>query len=398
MKKHLLLSLITITLGSLQAWAFTFNGQTINENKDFTRSEICKADKSLEEISGIACSRSTEGYFWVHVDQGDPKIYALNPDGSIKQTVTLEFPTKNDDWEDICMASIDDKNYILIGCIGDNDVKDGKSKGKQTYYIYRIEEPEITGTNISIKKNNIDVITYTYDGTHNIDDCKDGKSHNAETLMFDPIDQKIYIATKHEKKINALYMTDWKSGSYTTTMQWVCDLGNLADMPKGSEKDPNDFLYLTAGDISADGSKILIKNKFHILSWERQGSESLSTTFSRTPQHIAAYREEEQGEAVAWANNGIDFYTASEGKEEPIFRFKNTQTVSAANETTSTCNLFVANGQLWVDNLNGKTISIYNLVGQNMLSNAQSPVNISTLRGIHIVRIGTFSKKVNFGY
>jgi hypothetical protein len=112
-------------------FAFKYNGKTIAENDDFERQQAGTTPSALKEISGMACSRTTEGYFWVHVDEGNSEIYALNQDGSIKQTVKLGGISKNDDWEDICMATVDGINYVLVGCIGDNKVRDGDSKGKQ---------------------------------------------------------------------------------------------------------------------------------------------------------------------------------------------------------------------------------------------------------------------------
>jgi hypothetical protein len=56
-----------------------------------------------------------------------------------------------------------------------------------------------------------------------------------------------------------------------------------------------------------------IKSKKHILLWERQGNESLSTTVLRTPTQIDAYSEEAQGESLAWLDAST-FYTTSDVK------------------------------------------------------------------------------------
>jgi len=58
--------------------------------------------------------------------------------------------------------------------------------------------------------------------------------------------------------------------------------------------------------------------------------------------------------------------------------------------------IHISAGQLIVDNLNGETIRIYNTVGQAVVTNATSPVNVSAFRGVYVVKIGTFIRKVVF--
>ncbi|MDR1698989.1 MAG: hypothetical protein LBR75_04120 [Prevotellaceae bacterium] len=392
MKKIILLAIIA-AFSSVQAFAFKFDGANIADNSYFTRSQIGMTDSSLEEISGIACSRTTEGYFWVHIDQGKNIVYALNPDGSIKQQVTLQGAT-NDDWEDICVATVGGVNYIFVGSIGDNDLKDdntSKVNGKGTYKIYCFKEPVIDGANKTA--TDVKTITYTYESGHNTADSKNN-SHNAETLMYDPLANKIYLVTKHKKNVSGVYVSnlEWAFANQTVQMNWVCDLGVAADK----------FLYLTAGDISADGSKMLIKNKSDILYWERQGSENLALTLARPPQHIAAStyndKTEKQGEAIAWALNSRDFYTTSENDGEktvPLFFYQNNSPSAALGDVkTDTFNIRVENNQLLADNTGKQPVVIYDLLGQTVAANISLPFDVSRLKGIYIIRIGGFAKKM----
>jgi hypothetical protein len=368
------------------SFAFKYNGNTIEENKEYERTKIGDTPSSLKEISGMACSRTTEGYFWVHVDEGKSEIYALNPNGSIRQTVKLSGISKNDDWEDICLATLDGVNYILVGCIGDNNVKDGKSKGKQKYYIYRFVEPEITGGTVTVSSSAIETITFTYDGLHNQSDCGDKVSHNAEALMFDPVKKKIYVVTKHKKEINAVYATDWKTGSYTAVLNWVCDLGKTSDK----------FLYLTAGDISADGKKALIKNATDVLYWERQGEEDFSQTFARQPQHIAAYKEENQGEAIAWSHNSRDFYSTGEGKSVPVYAYLKIDTFTGVSLPETGLLRFQRSGRfLLIDGPGRESVFLSDLSGRKIRSGVSNRIDISGLKGIYIIRTGKGARKIS---
>ena len=77
----------------------------------------------LGEVSGMVASRSNPGFFWVHNDSGDePRIFLIDKELNIKMTCSLEGAT-NRDWEDIAIGpgSVDGKNYLYIGDIGDND-------------------------------------------------------------------------------------------------------------------------------------------------------------------------------------------------------------------------------------------------------------------------------------
>ena len=125
----------------------------------------------------------------------------------------------------------------------------------------------------------------------------------------------LYIVDKVKNGVCHLYKLPFRTdyGTGVQRLTEVCALGN------GSK-----FNYCTGGDISPDGRWMAIKSKPYVLLWERQGSESLSTTATRHPQQIAAYQEEEQGEALAWLDS-TTFYTTSDSKSNtPIYKYVRT--------------------------------------------------------------------------
>ena len=299
MKKHtsdmksrlsLLAMGLVISLGMWSA-GINYNGSTLTENKEFTRSECGTMSKNvMPETSGLACSRTTPGYLWAHGDENtgsNKKIVAINPDGTLAMTVTISDDPGRDDWEDIATGVYDGKNYVFIGAFGDND---GKYKDK--YYIYYFEEPAITS---GTKDASVKYIRFGY---------PDDKAHNTETLMYDNIEQMLYIADKVKDGVCTLYSLPFRTdyGTDLQTLTKVTELGN------GGK-----FNFLTAGDITPDGRWMAIKSKKYVLLWERQGSESLSETAKRTPMQIKAYSEEAQGESLAWLDAST-FYTTSDVK------------------------------------------------------------------------------------
>lgn len=299
--KRTLLTIVAGIMSATIAWAagINYNGTSLTENNDFTRTECGTSYKDvLKEVSGLACSRQTPGFLWAHGDEntGDNrKIVAIQPSGTLAMTVKLTTPNTNrDDWEDICTGVYDNTNYVFVGAIGDNDLQ-----FNDQYYIYYFEEPAITSGTITVTVN---TIRYGY---------PDNQAHNTETLMYDNVEQMFYIADKVDGVCH-LYQLPFRTdyGSDIQRLTEVCALGN------GGK-----FKLANGGDISPDGRCMAIKSEKHVLLWERQGSESLSVTAQRLPVQVMAYEKEEQGESLAWFNDSI-FYTTSDSKNDtPIYKY-----------------------------------------------------------------------------
>lgn len=318
------------------AWGagINYNGTNLTENTEFTRTECGTSYKDvMKEVSGLACSRRTPGFLWAHGDENasssDRKIIAIQPSGTLAMTVKLTTPnTDRDDWEDICTGVYNNTNYVFVGAIGDNDLA-----FNDQYYIYYFEEPAITSGTTTVAVN---TIRYGY---------PDNKAHNTETLMYDNVEQMFYIADKvdgvcHLYKLP--FRTDYGTGVQRLTE--VCALGN------GSK-----FKEANGGDITPDGHWMAIKNEKYVLLWERQGSESLSTTAQRLPVQIAAYQEEEQGESLAWLD-ATTFYTTSDSKKNtPIYQY-----VRPGNPSSAVVTGISVNG-VAVSGFNAETMT-YNVV------------------------------------
>lgn len=316
--KRILISIVAGLVSATMAWGagINYNGTTLQENTDFTRTECgTMKKKTMKEISGLAASRQTPGYLWAHGDENvdsKRKIIAIQPDGTLAMTVNLTTPnTDRDDWEDIATGIYNGKNYIFIGAIGDNDLA-----FNDQYYIYYFEEPAITSGTQSVTAN---TICFGY---------PDNKAHNTETLMYDNVEKMFYIADKADGVCH-LYKLPF-STTYGTGVQRlteVCALGN------GSK-----FVLANGGDITPDGHWMAIKNEEYILLWERQGAESLSTTAQRNPVQVMAYQKEEQGESLAW-KDASTFYTTSDSKNDtPIYQYVRATDPSVAELTGITIN------------------------------------------------------------
>jgi hypothetical protein len=214
------------------------------------------ARTDLVEISGVAASRVNPGLLYVHNDSGNPsQVYLTDGSGANKGTLDLTG-LSNRDWEDIAVGPgpVDGKSYVYVADIGDNDAK------YQTVLIYRFMEPDLTGKTLPVALDitAVDILEMKY---------PDGP-RNAETLMVDPLTKAIYIVSK-ESGLAKIYMAAYPQSSTTiTTLSPVAKL---------------QFNKATGGDIAADGTEMLLRNKEQIWYWKIPVGTSVTATFLLQP-------------------------------------------------------------------------------------------------------------------
>lgn len=310
-----------------QSLPLTYNGEILPINTEFTRTmsgQVCK-NLAIPEVSGIACSRVTPGYIWMHSDETDantnPFIVATDETGSVLGAKVSFDRVYRWDWEDMCGGVYNGTNYLFIGGFGDNNHTDGE------YCIIWFEEPAIDPANPNVSVN-AHRIKFAY---------PDGQKHNCESMMYDNIEQKLYIVTKVYDNVNQVFSLPFRLdyGDTQQTLTYVCDLGVTSDIGEGEFSGATHrykgFHLATAADISPDGKYILIKNHNNyvaiyswVLYWERVGNESIAETLkNRQPAVIDCYEHEWQGEAIAWRDNNT-FYTTSDSEtasEPPIYKY-----------------------------------------------------------------------------
>lgn len=239
----------------------------------------------VDEASGIADSRNLPGNVWIHEDGNNPAaIYLFSHEGEFQKKI--ELPLENRDWEDIAIGSgpEEDKNYIYIGEIGDNNIV------YDEYVIYRFPEP----SSLLETPTQIDALRFVYG---------DGQKYNSETLLLDPLTKDLYLITKGvftEKIFRLNYPQS------TTEL-------NTAELVGSTQQ-----FVITAGEISADGQQIILKNYDTVLYWKRKENESIVEALGRLRDITAPYVREVQGEAICFAVNGKGYFTVSERATQDV--------------------------------------------------------------------------------
>jgi hypothetical protein len=247
------------------------------------------ANQGYKELSGIAASQKNEGVLYVH-DDGPIKVIAItNKNGDDLGVLTLDGMSFSD-VEDIAVGPGPDpsKSYIYLADIGDNNMK------ASTITIYRIAEPIFTNANAQtmIHINEFEKFKLSYSRG----------SANAETFMVDPITKQWFILTKENSK-SVVYIADYPQSTATTTLLKAKAILNLD--------------LLTAGDISPDGSEILLRDKDQIWYWKRNNSESILQTLLKEPKNAPFAVNEKQGEGICFSSNADGYLTDTETQNHP---------------------------------------------------------------------------------
>ena len=193
-------------------------------------------------------------------------------------------------------------NYLFVGVFGDNGLS-----YKDKYYIYYFEEPEVVDGEVKVEKK---IIHFGY---------TDRKAHNAEVIMYDNIENKIYIVDKWNtfNSTGMVYSIPFSTDMNLDTMQVLteeCQLGGSDMYILAANGKVGLFQNPTGGDISPDGKYIMIKNEAYMLIWTRESVdgqyESVGKTLARLPKKVTAYKREPQGEAIAWLDSTTCYTTS----------------------------------------------------------------------------------------
>jgi len=246
----------------------------------------------ISEASGMAASRKNPGILWTHNDHGHAgRLYAIKTTGELV-TSYIVMGAASRDWEDIAIGPGPDPNehYIYIGDIGDNNAK------RQTVVVYRVVEPavDVNAAGPSKLLRGAETIELRY---------PDG-ARNAETLLLDPVTKDIYIVSKENK--TKVYRAGYpQSTSEVTTMEKVAkiDLGTAV-----------------GGDISQDGTMIIIRGYFSARLWSRPAGGTVADAISKAGCRIPLVFEL-QGEAICFDAENRGYFTTSEHKYQPMYYF-----------------------------------------------------------------------------
>jgi len=249
----------------------------------------------INEASGLAPSLNNPGYLWTHNDSGDrPRLFLIDSLGQHAGTLYLGG-AMNRDWEDVAIGPgpVKGRNYLYIGEIGDNKAQYNIKS------IYRFEEPNYQNRKFPLRDTikTFETIRFTY---------PDGR-RDAETLMLDPLTRDLYIVSKRESRVK-LYRLPYPQSSLE-----ILKAELITELP---------FSFVVGGDISIDGTEILLKTYTEVFYWKKKPEDPIAEVLLRLPISLP-YITEPQGEAICWNTNKSGYYTLSEESDgvRPVLYF-----------------------------------------------------------------------------
>lgn len=264
----------------------------------------------LLEASGMMASFSREGDFFLHNDEGEPVLYAIDEAGDHLGSVEI-VPARNRDWEDITSVPVEDGRWIVAGDIGDNKAK------RKSIKLYFAEEPK-TGKHdrYSGRTDLKHALRLTYpDGPR---DC--------EAMAYDPIGKQILFLTKRDKPAR-IYAIDLQT-ALTEAVAELKFLGNIAKLRPPTSTDRfhwgarTDYISQPTGfDISPDGSEAAIITYRSLYRFRRETDESWLSALQRKPAEVVG-PPAPQNEAISYTVDGKAIYVTTEKQPAPVFRFE----------------------------------------------------------------------------
>lgn len=228
----------------------------------------------MREVSGMVASLTHPGHFWLHNDSGsEPEIILVDSVGVERARVRVDG-AHNRDWEDISRRG----DTLFIAEFGDNGAE------FDTVYVYAVLEPR----DLALTETPL-LATYPFQYPNG--------PHDAETLLVDHRTGDWLVVSKREENSQVYrYAAPQRAGTLTTIERTDVSLP---------------FRLAVSGDISTDGSEILIKNYDEVFYWTRADSETVVAALRRAPRN-QPYVPERQGEAIAFTLDGLAYVTTSE--------------------------------------------------------------------------------------
>lgn len=263
------------------------------------------AKAPINEASGLVASRENPGFLWTHNDSGDEaRVFLIDTLARLYATYYFQ-DIEARDWEEIAWMQVGDRNFLIIGDIGDN-------RGvRSEVSVHIIPEPVFRRQGSpadTIPATVIDTIPATSIRTYTLQ-YEDGP-RDAEAMFYDPQDDLLYVITKRELHVG-LYAAAIPSPIETASFLSSLHPDKLPVPLRLERKATLPFTFITAADISPSGEEILIKNLLSVYHWKRRAGESVVQTLSREAE-TQPYQPEPQGEAIAFSLDACGYYTLSE--------------------------------------------------------------------------------------
>lgn len=264
-------------------------------------------DPDLDEVSGLAASRTQPGLYWAQDDSGNGnKLMLIRADGTRLATVGTDGAT-NVDWEDLVSFDQNGRHYLLLADTGDN----GGIRKTLTLYVF--EEPAQVREGDSIK------VSWRIDFR-----WPDG-ARDCEAAFVDVADNAVYLVSK-KRVPPELFRLPLHPGSGLQVAQKLATLPGI-DQPTEQDLTRNPIYgryrsQITAADLSPDGRTLAVLNYHSIYLWQRPSPTTPWPRVMQKSPKVLRFPWLPQAEALAFSLDGRELIIGSEQRPSPLLRYR----------------------------------------------------------------------------
>jgi hypothetical protein len=251
---------------------------------------------ALNNLSGMAVSRRNAGVLYVHNDMTRQEFFAVSESGALLGTYAWTGTTV-DDMEDMAVGHCPSGpagSCVYLADIG------GNLAPRTTFAIVRTPEPAVTVGQAAVTSAvTVERLAFSYE---------DG-AHNAESLLVDPGSDNLYVVTKPDAGPATVYRVTGAFGGAAVVAHKIADL----TVPKSTDR------QTSAASAHPCGAGFLLRTYNTLYEFRVAPGAPFESAFAVAPVAVPVATET-QGEAVAYAPDGLRYFTTGEGSMPALNR------------------------------------------------------------------------------
>lgn len=263
-------------------------------------------DKRINESSGLCLSGRDPGIFWTLNDSGgEPCVFAIDRSGKTRAKVRVH-DAANFDWEDIALGKDETgAPALFVADIGDN------FHIRPSLQVYQFPEPDVAAPRSVVEETESAaprLWRFNY---------PDGR-HNAESLLVHPLTGRLYVLTKTDNGICALYAFPQPlQAGVSMVVEKIAPLAFPSVVRMG--KRPHDNCMTTSAGFSQDGSRLVVSTYSSLYEWGLPKDIPLAEVLKSPPVRILPDHLG-QLEGVCYDADGKTLWVTSERLPAPLLK------------------------------------------------------------------------------